>query len=594
MEDWRVDAASKGPRISSGNNNNKNGSSAAEVVVDGDGDVVTTAQQQPAAITVPIDQATVNSVLSEFLVMGLYGRGATSQTISNGAYDKMTVAVFCGSETMLPCPTVDLMKQHEMVARVIPIYECSNLNDVGQLDQQDGKDEDDNVLPNKALFECEKLITQQLKDETKLGKSKIRTIIVDPNASYDMGQIIHKIFSKPARRQAILTQPELLVIAPALLDDEHWQRNLLDRFRKDLTPVEPVHLVEVHYTKFMDGDSKKENNKTGLVPGATRKKSILRMGFVSSGDKDLIEHARELNDKIETKQGGPSMWTTDVKTIHGGRYRTQYGFTPANFYLPTDYDQAGPLKQWMAQEPIGRQTLYQMEVQGTYVVGDRVNVNYKGEGDLFKGKISNIHGDGTYDVLYDDNEKELGVMPFFIHLLSHGGKLPADRYSELSSTQIAETMSKALQETVLGEGKDPTITTIDNIGGGEGSVFVALWDSGNLMVVWDGRRHVDFNLFTYDENEEIHKSFEATVSKEIKYLKTTLSDKQPRGFGRVVNFCNDVYVDESLLNAESGSGDIHIYDDGNDDDDDDDDDRVRWIPHWSKHLFSLGATTQVN
>jgi hypothetical protein len=42
-------------------------------------------------------------------------------------------------------------------------------------------------------------------------------------------------------------------------------------------------------------------------------------------------------------------------------------------------------------------------------VGVAVEADYKGRGKFFAGKISRVRLNGTYDVDYDDGEKELGV-----------------------------------------------------------------------------------------------------------------------------------------------------------------------------------------
>jgi len=44
-----------------------------------------------------------------------------------------------------------------------------------------------------------------------------------------------------------------------------------------------------------------------------------------------------------------------------------------------------------------------------YEEGQRVKARYKGKGRLYPGKISQVHGDGTYDVDFDDGDKDKGV-----------------------------------------------------------------------------------------------------------------------------------------------------------------------------------------
>ena len=49
-----------------------------------------------------------------------------------------------------------------------------------------------------------------------------------------------------------------------------------------------------------------------------------------------------------------------------------------------------------------------------FSVGDRVDGNYRGEGDWYPGRIAKVHADGAarrYDVHYDDGDREAQVRP---------------------------------------------------------------------------------------------------------------------------------------------------------------------------------------
>ena len=51
-----------------------------------------------------------------------------------------------------------------------------------------------------------------------------------------------------------------------------------------------------------------------------------------------------------------------------------------------------------------------------FEVGTRVEARYRGKAKYYPGKITRCRSNSTYDVLYDDGEKELGVNPSFIKL----------------------------------------------------------------------------------------------------------------------------------------------------------------------------------
>mmetsp|Transcript_6367 Transcript_6367/g.8378 ORF Transcript_6367/g.8378 Transcript_6367/m.8378 type:complete len:289 (+) Transcript_6367:1-867(+) len=74
---------------------------------------------------------------------------------------------------------------------------------------------------------------------------------------------------------------------------------------------------------------------------------------------------------------------------------------------------------------------------------------------------------------------------------------------------------------------------------GDGCVLMATWSEGSVFVLWDGRGHVDINLFAYEgldeeESEAFNRWFRGNTS-----LRVVLYDEHPRGFGRVVNYKHD-------------------------------------------------------
>ena len=76
---------------------------------------------------------------------------------------------------------------------------------------------------------------------------------------------------------------------------------------------------------------------------------------------------------------------------------------------------------------------------------------------------------------------------------------------------------------------------------GEGCVIAALWSGGTCVALWDGRDHIDLNIFTFIESEEFANDFASFFKTHLAYtLETALRDVQPRGYGRVVNFRKDI------------------------------------------------------
>ncbi|CAM9249705.1 unnamed protein product, partial [Sphacelaria rigidula] len=64
-------------------------------------------------------------------------------------------------------------------------------------------------------------------------------------------------------------------------------------------------------------------------------------------------------------------------------------------------------------------------------VGDRVEGNYRGRGRYYKGRINSVHSDGTFDIDYDDGEKERGLSRRMIRTSDNTG----DRVSDVARSR---------------------------------------------------------------------------------------------------------------------------------------------------------------
>ena len=75
---------------------------------------------------------------------------------------------------------------------------------------------------------------------------------------------------------------------------------------------------------------------------------------------------------------------------------------------------------------------------------------------------------------------------------------------------------------------------------GEGSLLLVFWNGGSASVLWDGRNHIDINLFTYVESAQTAINFVRNFMDKLPFLKVALRDEQPRGFGRIVMYEKDL------------------------------------------------------
>ena len=78
---------------------------------------------------------------------------------------------------------------------------------------------------------------------------------------------------------------------------------------------------------------------------------------------------------------------------------------------------------------------------------------------------------------------------------------------------------------------------------GEGVVIAQKCNSANAVLVWDGREHIDLNLFTFEEDSDQAKFFVDSFifyARKTSALNVGLRDDMPRGVGRAINFKSDL------------------------------------------------------
>jgi len=76
---------------------------------------------------------------------------------------------------------------------------------------------------------------------------------------------------------------------------------------------------------------------------------------------------------------------------------------------------------------------------------------------------------------------------------------------------------------------------------GDGVVILSDGESGSVIASWDGRNHVDLNIYMHDDTEFEIKQFLDEFTKLTKnQLNMGLRDDFPRGTGRVMNFRADL------------------------------------------------------
>jgi S-adenosylmethionine/arginine decarboxylase-like enzyme len=80
---------------------------------------------------------------------------------------------------------------------------------------------------------------------------------------------------------------------------------------------------------------------------------------------------------------------------------------------------------------------------------------------------------------------------------------------------------------------------------GEGALYIALLEKGQVIVTWDGATHMNVNVFTYDESTNHGSIIVEPIMKSLPKMNLMLRDVQPRGYGGVINTSDRINRDES-------------------------------------------------
>jgi len=178
---------------------------------------------------------------------------------------------------------------------------------------------------------------------------------------------------------------------------------------------------------------------------------------------------------------------------------------------------------------------------------------------------------------------------------------------ESSTQQISKMFQESLQQTLRGMEKNANdINVYDLEGVGDGCIITCFWSGGSIVATWDGGTHIDVNFFASlddpDQNQ-INSNNNGGLFQEELFehlllrafplsLNLMLRDEHPRGFGRVVNFREELqsmphwasfgdvvdssqggYDNDPEEDDEGGDNDDDMdFDDDDDDDNDNDDD----------------------
>jgi len=368
-------------------------------------------------------------------------------------------AVFCGVEGVDECPSVDVLEQHPMVSKVIPVWACPELSNI---------DDEDKSEMFYELTACEQQVLSTLMIG-RVGEGQgIALIVLDENTTREMGRILHSILSVEAHKELLVAVDHFMMSLSK--KSETWRRNLLDRYRKELQ-FDPAKLVQFDIN----------------IGGAN-----MILDIISNHNMTGFKTYNSLEEKLSKQLAlNNAEVSVELISLTGGLFNFMHDFDP-HYYLQEDYPVEPGNEQYKAQKPLGRKTVVQYD-----------------------------QADG----------KPMRDLNHFVSLID----------SVLTGWELYQF---------------EVYTDV-----GDGGVVVSDIKPGSLIAIWDGRSHVDLNIFLHDDTEFEIKDFIQEFTKLTKdKLNMGLRDDFPRGTGRVMNFRADLTYD----GFDSIHGDLIPYVDLND------------------------------
>eukprot|EP00588_Corethron_pennatum_P034325 CAMPEP_0194345924 /NCGR_PEP_ID=MMETSP0171-20130528/105130_1 /TAXON_ID=218684 /ORGANISM="Corethron pennatum, Strain L29A3" /LENGTH=1502 /DNA_ID=CAMNT_0039112979 /DNA_START=45 /DNA_END=4552 /DNA_ORIENTATION=+ len=425
--------------------------------------------------------------------------------------------------------------------------------------------------------------------------NKIKAIIFDSSMPYQMGQILFKIFSQLKNRFDLLPE-DTAVISVSQNEKEEWRSNFINRFRKEIHVYEPTFKSDILFKsvdttyklsivsrneKFVKNVRELTSNiekRTGLVSevkdvvgglfiytptydfskfyypsdydqtspleqwssqkpleqqtifqleenvaksglssviiknalvsvlSSPNEKEEWRSNFINRFRKEIHVYEPTFKSDILFKSADTTYklsivsrnekfvkylreltskiekrtgLVSEVKDVLGGMLIYTPTYKFSKFYYPKDYDQTSSLEQWSSQKPLEQQTIFQLEEN------------------VAKSRLSSVNIKNALT-------------------------------SVLSSPQIDPT------DSVL------QVEEFSDVG--DGFVVVAFWSTGRIILVWDGRKHIDINLSTDAGNDDLADKFKDSILQQLTTVSVRLRDTQPRGIGRVVSYLKDMKI----------------------------------------------------
>ena len=160
--------------------------------------------------------------------------------------------------------------------------------------------------------------------------------------------------------------------------------------------VHDVNSDGTYYIKYDNGGEERHAKEDWLKSGGGGR-SGSSSDSSSDDDRRNSNSQFRLNERVECNFGGRGKW-----------YKGKIGHINSNNTFDVFYED-GDRERGVKPDRI-RSLESSSSGGGSISVGDRVEANFGGRGKWYKGKVTQRHSNGTFDILYEDGDKERGVL----------------------------------------------------------------------------------------------------------------------------------------------------------------------------------------
>ena len=372
-------------------------------------------------------------------------------------------------------------------------------------------------------------IYHRIEIDTLNESTTLRSIYIDSSASPETWNIVKKLHDDVDSRENIFSNHATFINVVPIYEGGS-ENTLFEPINYAICEENyPLFNADIVFHHFNDGSAK--------------------MLVASSGDRHFVDRIKNFAFAIE--DNSDNLITFEMNHV----LRRKTGCSNEELawqFSSKDYDQTSALNQWNSQKPLGHQTIFQLEIatfksvrqplneDDQLEIGDQVFIFDEDYNEWYSGEIGDDtnEGDANYNVVsqwFEDDDvprhnlmknvrvpmEDSEVAPLSIDIIKEGASAICNSVSQCKSLGFA------------------------NIG--KGSTNVIQFESGVIIVLWDGNCHVDINVFTFFELSSFHEDIVDLFLEQVPSLQISLQDTHPRGIGHVVNFATDLKLQDKPL-----------------------------------------------